>query len=106
MAEGTGLHSSWLSKLAAGRFSRPGLQVLQALTKFFQVDPGFWFTDLNEWIKEREGIQAQKKSLSVHQKIAHAFQAKEVSPHIEEFVIAVLNLYDELLEKEKKVKNS
>jgi transcriptional regulator with XRE-family HTH domain len=65
VAEGTGLHSSWLSKLAAGRFSRPGLQVLQALTKFFQVDPGFWFTDLNEWIIEREETEAQKKSLSV-----------------------------------------
>lgn len=104
--DATGIHKSWLSKLAAGHVSRPGLQVLQALTKFFQIDPGFWFKDLNEWIREREEEEAQNKPLSPHQKIATALRAKDASPNVEEFVLEILDLYDKMLEKEKKDQNS
>ncbi len=48
------IDQSWISKLAHGQTIRPGIRVLKALTDFFQVDPVFWFKDLNDWIKEQE----------------------------------------------------
>ena len=39
--------NSWISKLANGHVTRPGLWTLKALTDFFDIDPTFWFSPLD-----------------------------------------------------------
>lgn len=104
--EAAGIHKSWLSKLAAGHVSRPGLQTLQALTKFFQIDPGFWFKDLNVWIKEREEAAIQYDALNPHQKIVTALRARDATPDVEHFLLDMLDVWDKMHEREKKDQNN
>lgn len=100
--EATGIHKSWLSKLAAGHVSRPGLQVLQALTKFFQIDPGFWFKDLNAWIKEREEAVVQAEAMDPHEKIVSALRARDPSENFGQYILDMIEVYDKMHEREKK----
>ncbi len=104
--EATGIHKSWLSKLAAGHVSRPGLQVLQALTKFFQIDPGFWFKDLNAWVKEREEVEAQVEAMDPHEKIVSALRARDANPDTVNYLLDMLEVYDRMHEREKKDLNN
>lgn len=102
--EATGIHKSWLSKLAAGHVSRPGLQTLQALTKFFQIDPGFWFKDLNEWIMERDEAIAQFEATNPHNKIVSALRARDAddTENLEQYILDAIAIYDKMHEREKK----
>lgn len=94
-ATGGTVHNSWLSKLASGRASRPGLPTLKALTNFFQIDPGFWFKSLDEWIREQaeaqNNIEAQAREIAV--------RMREMSPQARQFVLDMLDSVERRFER-------
>ncbi len=82
--------SSWISKLASGQSSRPGLPALRALTKIFAVDPGFWFKELDDWIKDRE--EAEYSGEAAVKRIA--LRAKNLPPEVRNMLEDMIDSYE------------
>jgi transcriptional regulator with XRE-family HTH domain len=87
------IHNSWLSKISNGQSSRPGLKVISALTKFFKVDPGFWFNSLDEWLKQRE--EAEKSGEALYNRIA--IRAKKLPPDAQNMIEDIIGAYEKRL---------
>jgi transcriptional regulator with XRE-family HTH domain len=95
--------NSWVSKLAAGKASRPGLTVLKTLTNFFGVTPDFWFKDLDEWIQE-EKVNKELQAQSLNEGIQQiAFSSQGLEP---EDIETVRNVIEAFREKNKNLGRS
>jgi transcriptional regulator with XRE-family HTH domain len=104
IAELTGgqIDHSWLSKLASGQATRPGLQVLKALTSFFKIDASFWFRDLEEWKAEYENQQIKLTDKEINaQKIA--LRASSLDEDSQQIVLDLIqSLENSITQKRKK----
>jgi transcriptional regulator with XRE-family HTH domain len=47
----TGFHASYIGRMRDRQVSNPGRDVLEALSEFFGVDPGFWFRANNTLVE-------------------------------------------------------
>ena len=84
------VHNSWLSKLASGQSTRPGLKVITALTRVFGVDPGFWFKDLDQWLKEKQ--EAEQNGEAFYNRIA--LRAKSLPPQAQGMLEDIIESYE------------
>lgn len=69
------IHQSWIWKLANGKAIRPSADSLKALTDFFGISPDFWFSDLNDDLKNKVTLEQAGEDV-----LLIATQASELTP--------------------------
>lgn len=68
VAMATGLAKSYVWQMRFGGVKNPGRNALAALSKFFGVHPGFWFTDFFEELEETKELQASSSQENLEKK--------------------------------------
>jgi transcriptional regulator with XRE-family HTH domain len=90
-----GIDNSWLSKLASGKATRPGLEILKTLTNFFGITPDFWFKDLNQWVAE----QKEKNNKELRDTIA--MRSSDLSPEAQQIIFDLVEAFEKRSKKSK-----
>jgi transcriptional regulator with XRE-family HTH domain len=103
IAERTGgqINHSWLSKLADGQATRPGLKPLKAVTDFFGIDFRFWLISLEEWKAEKLDHEKRLTTKEINaQKIA--VRASNLDERGQQVVLGVIQSLEDIILQERK----